>query len=364
MRKMTLWLALGLLSFLPAFAQDQTGKIHGHVQDPATVPIADGVVTLSTDGGKTAKYTFKTDPNGDYKGDGVAAGTYTVSLRRPDTPADKVLDQLLNVKVVAGQDVLADFDMTRAEYMKNLTPEQRKLAEDTRKKNSDVLKENAQIKNLNANLAKARDDNKNKNFAEADSLMTEAVKAKPDAAVLWLELGEAQFGEKKYSDAETSLKKSVELDAAAKKQNPEIQGAANDFLGQTYAAESKAPDAQAAFDAAAKINPAGAAGYYYNEAVVFRGKDPDAVAAAADKAIAADPNGHPVVYFLKGEALVSKATVDQKTGKIEAPAGCAEAYKKYLDLAPNGPMAADAKNVLASLDSTISSSYKASSKKK
>ena len=364
MRKSTLWLALILISFVPAFAQDQTGKIHGHVQDPATVPITDGVVTLSTDGGKTAKYTFKTDSNGDYKGDGVAVGTYTESLRRPDTPADKVLDQLQNVKVVAGQDVASDFDMTRADYMKNLTPEQRKLAEDTRKKNADVLKENAQIKNLNANLAKARDDNKNKNYAEAESLMQDATKAKPDAAVLWLELGEAQFGQKKYSDAETSLKKTVELDTAAKKQNPEIQGAANDFLGQTYASENKPTDAQAAFDAAAKANPGGAAGYYYNEAVVFRGKDPDAVSAAADKAIAVDPSSRPVIYFLKGEALVSKATVDQKTGKIVAPPGCAEAYKKYLDLQPNGPMAADAKNVLASLDTTISSSYKAPTKKK
>jgi hypothetical protein len=80
MRKTKLWLALALVAFLPAlfaptFAQEPTGKLHGHIQDPAGVPVQDGIVTLSTDGGKTAKYTFKSDPSGDYKGDGVAPGS-------------------------------------------------------------------------------------------------------------------------------------------------------------------------------------------------------------------------------------------------------------------------------------------------
>ena len=38
----------------------------------------------------------------------------------------------------------------------------------------------------------------------------------------------------------------------------------------------------------------------------------DAQAAAADKAIAADPND-PLPYYLKGQALIAKATVDPKT---------------------------------------------------
>ena len=59
MRKTKLWMALAVAVFAsalltPAFAQD-TGKIHGHVQDPAGVAVTDGIITLSTDGGKTAK---------------------------------------------------------------------------------------------------------------------------------------------------------------------------------------------------------------------------------------------------------------------------------------------------------------------
>ncbi|HEX3438418.1 MAG TPA: carboxypeptidase-like regulatory domain-containing protein [Pseudacidobacterium sp.] len=362
MRKMKLWLALALAAFLPAFAQDQTGKIHGHIQDPAGVAVTDGIVTLSTDGGKTAKYTFKAGASGDYTGDGIAPGTYTVSLRRPDTPADKVLDQFQEVKITAGGDTAQDFDMTRPEYLAKLSPEQRKQLEELKGKNAEAMKENTVIKNLNADLQKARDDNKNKNYTDADAIMTRDTQAKPDAAVLWLELGVAQAGEKKYPDAETSLKKAVDLDSQSKKPNPEIQAAANNSLGEVLANQGKVPDAQAAYEAAAKINPSQAAMYYGNEAIIMsRANQPDATVAAADKAIAADPT-KPVPYYLKGQALIGKATVDQKTGKIVAPPGTADAYQKYLELDPNGPFANEVKGVLQGMGETIKSSYKAPKK--
>jgi len=364
MRKLKFLLAAAVLAVVPAFlvapAQEPTGSIHGHAQDPVGIAIPSTIVTLSTDGGKTAKYTFNGDANGDYKGSGIAPGTYTVSLRKPDTPPDKVVDQFPEVKIVAGQDTSQDFDLTRADYVKNLTPEQKKAAEELRAKNSAALKENSVIKNLNADLAKAREDNKNKNYAEADSLMTASTQAKPDASVLWLELGVAQAGEKKYDDAVTSLKKAIDLDAASKKPNPDIQGAAGNALGEVLATQGKSADSQAAYEAAAKVNPASSGMYYSNETIVFAriGKDPDATVAAANKAIAADPT-KPIPYYLKGQALINKATVDPKTGKIVAPPGCAEAYQKYLELAPDGQFANDAKSVLTEMGETVKSSYKA-----
>lgn len=366
MRKTKLWMAVALAAlvsalFTPAFAQE-TGKIHGHIQDPAGVAITDGIITLSTDGGKTAKYTFNSDASGDYKGENIAPGTYTLSLRRPDTPADKVLDQFPEVKIAAGADTAQDFDMTRPEYMSHLSPEQRKQLEELKAKNASVMKENVVIKNLNADLTQARTDNKNKNFAEAEQLMLKDTQAKPDAAVLWLELGVAQSGQKKNSDAEASLKKAVELDAANKKPNPEVEAGAQNALGEVLANEGKATDAAAAYDAAVKLNPSQSAMYYTNEAIIMdRAGQVDGTVAAADKAIAADPN-KPIPYYLKGKALINKATVDQKTGKIVLPPGCAEAYQKYLDLAPDGPFAPEVKSVLQESGQTIKSSYKAGKK--
>jgi tetratricopeptide (TPR) repeat protein len=346
-------------AFIPAPAQEPTGSIHGHVQDPAAVSLSDGIITLSTDGGKTAKYTFKTDANGDYKGAGIAPGTYTVTLRQPTTPADKAVDQFPEVKITAGQDTLQDFDMTRPAYLAGLSPEVRKAAEELKAKNAAALKENSVIKNLNANLAKARDDNKTKNYAEADSLMSQATQAKPDAAVLWLELGIAQSGEKKYDEAAVSLQKAIDLDAASKKPNPEVQGAAGNALGEVLATQKKIPEATAAYDAAAKVNPTQAGIYYQNAAIVLdRTGNVDATVAAADKAIAADPT-RPIPYYLKGKALINKATVDTKTGKIVAPPGCAEAYQKYLELAPQGQFAPEVTQLLTEMGQTIKSTYKA-----
>jgi tetratricopeptide (TPR) repeat protein len=342
-----------------AGAQETPGSIHGHVQEPVGIPMGDGIITLAAVGDKVAKYTFKTDANGDYKGAGIAPGSYSVLLRQPDTPPDKVVDEVMEVKIAAGADAPVDFDLTRADYIAKLPPDQRKAVEDVRAKNAAAMKENSVIKNLNANLVKARDDNKAKNYTEAESLMSQATQAKPDAPVLWLELGVAQSGLKKYDDAATSLKKAIELDAASKKPNPEIQGAAGNALGEVYATQKKSADSQAAYEAAAKVNPTQAGMYYQNETIVLsRLGDGDATVAAADKAIATDPT-KPIPYYLKGQALINKATVDPKTQKIVAPPGCAEAYQKYLELAPDGQFANDAKAVLAEMGQTVKSSYKA-----
>ncbi len=349
-----LFFGTAALGFSSAYGQS-TGAIHGHVQDPIGVAIGGAQVQVTTDG-KTAKYTFTADANGDFKGDGIAPGSYILNLYSNGKP----VDQLMDVKVVAGQDETENFDLSRPEYLAKMTPEQRKQLEEVKAKNADAMKANTVIKSLNADLLKARDDNKNKNYAEADELMARDSQAKPDASVIWLELGTAQLGEKKYPDATTSLQKAISLETANPKPNVEIIGGANNALGEAMAAQNKIPDAVAAYDAAAKANPAGVGMYYTNETIILSrsGQNGDAVAAAADKAIAAAPD-KPLPYYLKGQALIAKATVDPKTQKIEAPPGCADAYQKYLELAPDGPYSADAKAILASMGQTVKTSYKA-----
>ena len=101
---------------MAAFAQDTTGKIHGKVSDPTGIVKTAGTVTLSQDQGHTAKYTFPVGADGTFSGSGIAPGTYSLFLRLPETPADKFVDQIDNVKIVAGQDLALDDDMSRKEY--------------------------------------------------------------------------------------------------------------------------------------------------------------------------------------------------------------------------------------------------------
>ncbi len=122
------------------------------------------------------------------------------------------------------------------------------------------------------------------------------------------------------------------------------------------------PEANAAYDAAAKANPPSADMYLRNEAVIFfQSGNGDAQVAAADKAIQTNPNDA-LLYYLKGQGLIQKATVDPKTPKIVLPPGCAEAYQKYLDLAPTGPYAAEVQGILQQAGQKVNSTYKAGKK--
>lgn len=367
-------------------AQAGTASIHGHVNNPANQPMTTGDVKLTTDRTSPAKerkfaYSFPIDGNGDYKGSGIAPGSYVAVV----FVADKAIDFNDNVTLAASDDKLVNFDMSRQEYIEKMTPEEKKQLEEYKKKNAEVMSANAQIKNLNKDLIQARADTKSGNYDEAIKLMQTATTSKPDEPILWIALGDAQLGsadaaakaaraagtstadpsiQQKYGDAAASYKKGVDLNATSKKPSPETAAVGYNQLGQAYGKAGDAKNAADAYENAAKAQPTNAGMYYYNEAAtLYNTGKLDEAAVAADKAIAADPN-RPDSYFIKGQALIPKATVDPKTQKIVPPPGCVEAYQKYLELAPDGPHAADVKGILQGIGQQVESSYKAGRKKK
>jgi len=73
------------------------------------------------------------------------------------------------------------------------------------------------------------------------------------------------------------------------------------------------------------------------------------------KAIAADAT-YADAYYQYGLYLTSKATADP-SGKIIAAPGTIEALQKYLELKPDGNFAAQAKDLIASLGGTVSTTF-------
>ena len=323
-----------------------------------------------------------------------APGTYDAIYRTKDLPQDKITDKIEKVKVTADQDVVADIDMSRKEYIDALPADQKKQLEDLRKHNSEAMKANEIIKGLNADLKLVTQDIKDADsarataiqtlgstaskadldakeleiktakYSEIETLMKKDTGAKPDASVLWAQLGQAQLGLKKYDEAEVTFKKVLDLEATSKKPNPGVQGMANSGLGEIFARTGKIQEANDAYDAAAKVNPPQAGFYLKNEAVIFfQINNGDAQVAAAEKAIAVDPT-QPLLYYLKGQGLIQKATYDAAAGKIVPPPGCKEAYEKYLQLAPTGMYAAEVKGILAGFDQKIDAGFKADKPKK
>ncbi len=399
-RMFSLWLGLLAFAAVPVLAQapagEAMGKIHGHVTNPTGANQGSGTVSLSTDGGHTSKYTFPVNAQGDFTGE-AAPGTYSLIFRQVDTPPDKMVDSIDNVKIVAGQDILQDDDMSRQAFVDKLPEDQKKQLEELRKHNAEALKTNEVIKNLNADLrvvaqdikdadgapaaaqqqlgasaskadidAKVKDI-KTQKYTEIETLMKKDTALRPNESVLWAYLGQAEVGLKNYDEGETAFKKALELEAAAKTPKPAIQGLANSGLGEIYARTSKVPEANAAYEAAAKVDPPKAGFYLRNEAVIFfQMNNADAQVAAAQEALKADPN-QPVLYYIIGQGLVQKATMEPdpknpKVQRIVLPPGCAEAYQKYLELAPNGPYAADAQGILQQAGQKVGSTYKAGKK--
>jgi tetratricopeptide (TPR) repeat protein len=361
-----------------------SGSIHGHVINPAGMALNKGEVRLTTDRSADAKdrkypYKFPIDPNGDYKGTGIAPGNYVVFVFQDD----KSLDFNESVVFANADDKTVNFDMTRPEYLAKMSPEDRKVLEEYKKKNAEIVAANSKVQNLNAMLTQARADNKAGNYDAAITAMQQATTTKPDEGILWITLGDAQLGAadaaakaakaagtsttdaavtQKYDAAAASYKKGVELNAASKKPSPEAAAAGYNQLGQTYAKMGNAKDSADAYEMAAKAMPANASMYYFNEAATLynAGKLPEAEA-AADKAIAADPK-KAEAYYIKGQSLIPQATVDPKTQKVVAPPGCVEAYQTYLELAPDGPHAADVKGILEGIGEQVKSTYKAPKK--
>jgi tetratricopeptide (TPR) repeat protein len=360
-----------------------TASIHGHINNPVGQAITSGEVRLTTDRSAPAadrkyQYKFPIDQNGDYKGSGIAAGNYVIFVFQDE----KSLDFNESVVFANGDDKTVNFDMSRPEYIKALPPDQQKQIEEYKKKNAEVVASNQKIQSLNTLLVQARADNKAGNYDAAITAMQQATTAKPDEGILWITMGDAQLGAAdaaakaakaagnpsdpavtaKYGDAAASYKKGVDLNAASKKPSAETAGAGYNQLGQVYAKQGNAKDAADAYEMAAKAMPANASMYYFNEAATLynSGKLPEAEA-AADKAIAADPK-KAEAYYIKGQALITQATVDPKTQKIVAPPGCVDAYQTYLELAPDGPHAADVKGILDGIGVQVKSTFKAPKK--
>jgi tetratricopeptide (TPR) repeat protein len=246
---------------------------------------------------------------------------------------------------------------------------------------------NLSVEAINADLKAARAANQEKRFADAETLMLRDTAAKP-GPYLWIELGLAQLGLKKYPDAEASFNAALSIGGTAQKQLPaggffqadgrtaghtaggtsapppdpksasEIEGMSYSSLGEVYIRTNRVPEAKDAYDKAVKANPAQTPLYLRNETIFFLqvGNAVEQVE-AANKALAVDPT-RAALYFFKGQGLAAQATIDPKSQKLILPAGCAEALQKYLDLDPTGQYSTDAKGMLTAASVPIKAGKK------
>jgi tetratricopeptide (TPR) repeat protein len=321
-------------SAIPALAQ--SGTVKGFAKDENGKAIADATVELdNVDTG--TKSTTKVNEKGEWVALGVKPGNYNAILIDKD---GKRIDAFAKVPVAANRETTVNFDLKK-DKMAGPTPEEQKKMEEAKAANE-------KIKGLNALLAQARDLEKAGNSDQAIALLQPAAEQNPTQDLLWGYLGDAYRGAKKYPEAIDAYQKAVQLKPT--------NGGYMSGLADAYAKSGQTDKAVAEYNAAAQAEPANAATYYFNEGAVFTntGKVDDAIT-AFDKVIVADPKKADA-YYWKGVNLMGKATTG-KDGKFVAAPGTADAFKKYLELSPDGPNADAAKQMLASIGASVETSY-------
>jgi tetratricopeptide (TPR) repeat protein len=327
---------------ISAVAQHMT-VVKGTCKDETGKPYVGYTVQLiSIDNGR--KTELKTNAKGEYYSMGVVNGNYKISLIAPD---GTVVYFLNNVPLALSKDNEYDIDMAkeRAARAATMTEEQRKEIEKAKK-------ENDKIKGLNALLAQARQQKKDGNYDGAVATMEQAIAQDQTHDIIYGTLADAYLSDKKFPESETAFTKAIELAPATSKSLPSYHSG----LALALAKQGKTDPASAECDKTAQADPAQAGECFYNVGATLTnmGKS-DEANAAFDKAIAADPK-KAEAYYQKGVNLLAKATIS-KDGKMVPVPGTVESLNKYLEIAPDGKNAQAAKDLLASLGSSVQTTF-------
>ena len=331
--------------YLPLASAQMPSAVKGIAKDTDGKPIVGATIEmLRPETGR--QYKLTTDKKGEFMSIAIdGPGKYNIKLIKDG----KVLYLFNNFMVQAStnaNDNLIEFDLQKLmkEQAATLTEEQKQQA----KQAEESQKEAAKIKDLNKLLAEANADIQAKNYDHAMSIMQQAVQQDTTHDVVFGTMAEAQrlaaasaadqaTRQKLYQDSIAGYKKAIELKRANPKGSTANVASYYNNLGEAYAKINDTQAAIQAYDQAAQLDPTGAGQYYFNEGAVLTntGKVDDAVK-AFDKSIQADPTKADA-YYWKGVNMLGKATV-AKDGKMEAPAGTSEAFNKYLELQPTGPL--------------------------
>lgn len=364
---------------LPAAAQ--FGAIEGNIKDPDGKPLMVDNASVAidrTDMKGHWEYKMKPKDKGHYYYGGLPLGTFKVTLQVDK----KDVDSVSGVKVGLGEPQKVDFDMKQTQMRQQaaaagiavapsapgggqapkLSKEEMAKIQEAEKKRDEAMKKNAALQaSFNAGITAMQA----KNFEEAVNQFNIAAQSDANQSAVWANLGESYNGlskAKSGDERKDALAKSEEAYQKALAIKPD-DGPIHHNMGLVMINEGKTTEGIAELNKATQLDPTNAGKYYFNLGAVLTNQGKiDEAAAAFQNAIKADPT-FKEAYFQLGTALMGKASLDPKTGKITPAPGTIEGFQKYLELAPDGPNAATAKSMIETLGGTLETEVKQKSEK-
>jgi len=365
LRDLALSLAGMLMCAFGALAQ--TAVMEGNVKGEDGKPVQGAVIKITRTDIK-GNYQVKTDKKGHFLYAGLPLGMYDVSVEIGGAAKDSVKGVRLH-----GDMPPVDFDLARSaaggpgeqggqtqpaaqDATRGMSAQQKAELEKQLKEREEAMKKNKELNDaFNAGMTAGQA----KQWDQAIASFNKASELDAKQHVVWAQLAEAEMNfaaTKSGAEADAETAKGLDAYQKAIELKPDDAGYHNNFA-LSLAKAKKFPEAQAELTKAATLDPPNAGRYYYNlGALLVNSGQNEPAGDAFKKAIDVDPN-YADAQYQYGVFLLSKATV-AADGKVTPVGGTAEAFQKYLQLKPDGPFADSAKQMLATLGTTLDTSYK------
>ena len=355
-------LAAGVLWF-SSVSLAQTGAVFGKVTGPDGNPNQGALIRIERIEIR-GNYKVKSDKKGNYHHAGLPVGNYNVTVEIDG----RIVDGAQNVPVF--EPIEIDFDLaarargqqqmptqgrTSQQQREQMSPEERRQWEKVNQEKAVII---SKKKKVNAAYNAGRQASRAKDYQTAVNSFNEAAAIEPEQHVVWanLAMAEGNLALTKAGDERQKLlesgfahyRKAIELD-------PENASYHNN-LGLTLAKNDRLEEGAAELEKAAGLDPLKAGTYYFNLGAVMvnTGRTQDAVS-AFKKATEVQPD-YAVAYYQLGTALVGSAKMNED-GTVETVAGTVEAFRKYLELEPNGPFAAASEQMIQGLAGKVDTQY-------
>ena len=296
---------------LPAAAQS-TGMVRGVVKDAAGKPVEGAKVVVEAEG-NNRRFETKSDKKGEFVQIGLAPGQYKVTAEK-----DKVVSapSPVNVRISGGAPLTLVLGAGGG-----ASPE--------------VAAKNAELKkSFEEGVAASRAGNHD----EAIAKFTHAAELNATCYDCYYNIAYSETQKKDFDKAEAAYKKAIELKADYSE--------AYSGLANVYNMQRKFEEAATASAKAMELSSASAGGggggnpdAMFNQGVILWNAGKIAEAKKQFEATIAAKPDHAEAHYQLGMALVNEGNL--------AAAGAE--FEKYVQIAPNGPNAATAKGILATI---------------
>lgn len=364
------------LGALPAWAQTVSAQVEGTVTD-GSKPLPNVTVNI-TNKGTGRVFKVKTDKNGKFTAVGIPYGDYEIEVisssgeklfhqkSTPIQPGDSSSSAIMKIDISETKSSSGQSGES-GQGQSGSTEKGQQQPKYSKEQIEEIKKQNDKATNTNGLIQQAMTALNAKNFQEAQGPLQQLIAIDPNNWQYQSALGDVYLNTGQFDQAVETYQKGIqaaESNTAVDPRNPASDPAKRKVgeakmltnQGNAYMKLHKNPEAVAAFTKAASLDPNPGVAFFNLCATQYNTGNVEGALDACDKAIAADPNKADA-YFIKGSLLIAGSKTESD-GKIVAPPGTAEALNKYLELQPDGPHAADVKQMLAYIGSKLETTYK------